>query len=169
MYNGKLFKYVAISVKHMQGIIGIVIKQLMQFNDERGWLSEIYRKDEPDRIIPVMSYVSFTKFGQIRGPHEHKQQSDFFVFVGPGDFELYLWDNRHGSETYNNHIKLVVGENNRCSVLIPPGIVHGYKAISPSGSMCINLPDKLYRGEGKKEEVDEIRHEEDINSKFKII
>jgi len=26
--------------------------------------------------------------------------------------------------------------------------------------MVLNYPDKLYRGQGKKEEVDEIRHED---------
>ena len=41
-------------------------------------------------------------------------------------------------------------------VLVPPGVVHGYKAITSSGSFSINLPDKLYAGEGKKEKVDEI-------------
>jgi dTDP-4-dehydrorhamnose 3,5-epimerase len=148
-------------------IKGVIIKKLSEHVDERGWLSEIYRKDF-DKFQSVMSYVSYTKFNFIRGPHEHEKQTDFFVFIGPGDFELYLWDNRKDSETYGNKIKLIVGESNKCSVLVPPGIVHGYKAISKEGSFCTNLPDKLYAGEGKKEKVDEIRYEEDKDSKFKI-
>ncbi|RMF55447.1 dTDP-4-dehydrorhamnose 3,5-epimerase [Candidatus Woesearchaeota archaeon] len=151
----------------MDKIKGVIIKKLEKYDDYRGWLCEVYRKDE-DEVRPAMGYVSYTKCGVVRGPHEHKRQSDFFVFAGFGDFELHMWDNRRDSETYKNHMMIVVGESNRCSVLIPPGVVHGYKSISKNGSFSINLPDQLYRGEGKKGEVDEIRHENNQNSEFKI-
>jgi dTDP-4-dehydrorhamnose 3,5-epimerase len=45
-------------------------------------------------------------------------------------------------------------------VVVPPGVVHGYKNISDRDGMVLNYPDKLYKGWGKKEEVDEIRHED---------
>ena len=146
----------------------VVIKKIRTFSDDRGWLNEIYRSDD-DKFNAKMSYASFTKYNVIRGPHEHIKQADFFVFIGPGDFELYLWDNRKDSETFDENMTLVVGESNKISVFIPPGVVHGYKALSKSGSFLVNLPDKLYKGENKKEEVDEIRHELDPNSKFKIV
>lgn len=145
----------------------VVIKELSKFNDERGWLSEIYREDETD-YKPVMSYISVTKPGVARGPHEHVKQSDCFVFVGPGSFDLYLWDNRESSETYKEHQIVRVGEDNPASVIIPPGVVHGYKCVSQTDAMVINLPDKLYKGPGKTEEIDEIRWEEDPNSEFQI-
>jgi len=145
----------------------VVIKKLSEYTDKRGWLTEIYRKDS-DNFQAAMSYVSYTKFNITRGPHEHLKQTDFFVFIGPGDFELYLWDNRKDSETYKEKIKVVVGESNKASVLVPPGVVHGYKSISEQGSLCINLPDKLFKGENKQEEIDEIRHENDPDSEFKI-
>jgi len=148
-------------------IRGVIVKKLDQFDDYRGNLKEIYRADE-DPINPAMSYVSHTNYGITRGPHEHVAQSDFFIFCGYGDFTLHLWDNRKNSETYGKYWQLVVGESNKVSVIVPPGVVHGYKSISKQGSFSINLPDKLYRGEGKKEEIDEIRHESDENSPFKI-
>ncbi len=152
----------------MEKIKGVIIKELKSFEDERGWLSEIYRKDEQN-FEAAMSYISHTNFNKIRGPHEHEYQTDFFVFALYGDFELYLWDNRKDSQTYGKEMKLIVGQSNRVSVIVPPGVVHGYKSISKEGSMSINLPDKLYAGKGKKEKVDEIRHESEKNSKFKII
>ena len=145
----------------------VVIKNLDKFEDERGWLTEIYRNDQIN-YQPVMSYVSVTQPGVKRGPHEHKFQSDFFVFVGPGDFALYLWDNRKDSETYEQKQIIEVGEKNPATVLVPPGVVHAYKCISDQPAYSINLPDKLYAGEGKKEEVDEIRWEDDPDSPFKI-
>ncbi len=66
----------------MDNVEGVIIKKIIKFEDERGWLSEIYRKDE-DEISPAMCYVSYTKYKVIRGPHEHKKQADFFIFIGP--------------------------------------------------------------------------------------
>ena len=149
-------------------IDGVIIKKLNPMKDDRGWLCEVYRKDEESKASPAMCYSSYSKYGVIRGPHEHMKQSDFFVFTGPGDFELYLWDNRKDSKTYGKSMKLIVGENNKISVLVPPGVVHGYKAVSRNGSFYINLPDQLYRGKRKKEDADEIRHENNKNSRFKI-
>jgi len=114
-----------------------------------------------------MSYFSKTLQGVVRGPHEHETQSDQFVFTGPGNFEFHLWDNREGSKTYGQHEVMEVGENNPTSIFVPPGVVHGYKCLSEEG-YDLNLPDKLYKGEGKKDEVDEIRHENDDNSPFRI-
>lgn len=148
-------------------IDGVVIKPLHRNIDDRGWLTEIHRCDE-DTLKPAMGYISFTKHGVIRGPHEHVKQSDFFIFTGPGDFELYLWDNRKESKTFGKKAMAVVGESNPASVLVPLGVVHGYKAVSHPGSQCINLPDTLYAGWDKKEAVDEIRHENNLHSPFRI-
>lgn len=146
---------------------GVIIKKLEKHTDERGWLAEIYRSDEFD-FNPTMSYVSATRNGVIRGPHEHKFQSDCFVFVGPGNFELHLWDNRENSETKGEYLKIEVGEEKPTMVIVPPGVVHGYKCVSVTDAYCINLPDKLYKGEGKQEEIDEIRWEKIEDSPFKI-
>jgi dTDP-4-dehydrorhamnose 3,5-epimerase len=148
-------------------IEGLVIKKLNKYNDDRGWLSEIYRQDEIS-YQPVMSYVSVTKPGVVRGPHEHKNQSDCFVFYGPGNFSLHLWDRRDNSKTKGEYFSLEVGESNPVLVIVPPGVVHGYKALGPKESYCLNLPDKLYKGEGKKEDVDEIRWEEELDSPYRI-
>ncbi len=145
----------------------VVIKSLNKYEDQRGWLSEVYRLDETS-YRPQMAYISVTKPGVSRGPHEHVYQSDCFVFVGPGNFELYLWDRREDSETKGENIKVIVGENNPSMVIVPPGVVHGYKCVGDKEAYCLNLPDKLYKGDGKQEEVDEIRWEEDKESPYKI-
>ncbi|MDD5071209.1 MAG: dTDP-4-dehydrorhamnose 3,5-epimerase family protein [Patescibacteria group bacterium] len=149
-------------------IEGVIIKKLKKFEDERGWLAEIFRQDE-DGFLPAMSYISLTKPGVTRGPHEHVRQSDRFVFVGPGSFELYLWDRRENSKTKGESMRLEVGASNPVLVIVPPGVAHGYKCVSAEEGMSINLPDKLYKGEEKKEEVDEIRWEDRQDSPYKII
>ena len=147
-------------------IKGVIIKKMEKFSDDRGWLTEIYRDDEIN-FQPVMGYLSETKPGIVRGPHEHQQQSDFFVFV-LGKFRLYLWDNREGAENYRQLETYEMGEDNPCSVIIPPGVVHGYKCISETPGFTINLPNRLYKGEKKLQAIDEIRWEEDPASPFLI-
>lgn len=148
-------------------IEGVIIKELKKYEDDRGWVAELYRSDE-DNFKPEMSYASFTKHNVVRGPHEHKEQSDYFCFFGPGDFEMHLWDNREDSKTYEKYEKMIVGSSKPVVVVVPPGVVHGYKCVSENGAWYVNSPNALYAGKDKKEEVDEIRHEVDPNSKFKI-
>ncbi|MDP3900224.1 MAG: dTDP-4-dehydrorhamnose 3,5-epimerase family protein [bacterium] len=157
-------------------IKNVIIKKLTKNLDDRGWLSEVWRSDELNGFTPEMCYVSATKPGVIRGPHEHVKQSDCFVFLGPGTFELHLWDHRDGvnradlsvSPTAGNYLKLAVGADDPTLVIVPPGVVHGYKNISAVDALSINLPNKLYAGKDKKEEVDEIRWEKNPSSPYKI-
>jgi len=148
-------------------IDGVKVKELNRFEDDRGWLTEVWRNDE-DKFQAVMSYVSQTSSGVARGPHEHEHQADYFVFIGPGRFKLFLWDNRDDSPTKGEKMEIEAGEGDAKSIYVPAGVVHGYKCISKGPGWCINLPDKLYRGENKTEEVDEIRWEDKPDSPFKI-
>lgn len=148
-------------------INGVIIKKLAKFSDERGFLVETFRVDSlPGGLRPVMSYVSYTKAGVARGPHEHSKQTDIFCFMGSGNFKIRLWDNRRRSKTYGNCMEIDGSKDNPISVVVPPGVVHGYKNISENEmGMVINYPDKLYQGWDRKEDVDEIRHE-DKEDKF---
>ena len=150
-------------------IKGVVVRKLQKYLDERGWLTELFRKDELDEeFFPAMTYVSSTNPGVARGPHEHWDQADFFCFLGPSNFKLRLWDNREDSETFGRMTTMVVGEDNPATVLIPAGVVHGYKNIGDVDGIVINCPNRLYRGTGRKEPVDEIRHESDGETIFRM-
>jgi dTDP-4-dehydrorhamnose 3,5-epimerase len=45
-------------------------------------------------------------------------------------------------------------------------VVHAYKCISEEKGLVVNLPDKLYAGVKRKQEVDEIRYEDKADSPF---
>ena len=150
-------------------IEGVVVTDLRKFQDSRGWLAELFRHDELDpQFYPVMAYTSTTNPGTTRGPHEHHDQADFFCFIGPSNFMLRLWDNRPNSGTYNNRITLVVGEDDPKSVLIPAGVVHAYRNVGSVPGVVFNCPNRLYMGEGKREPVDEIRHEDDPETIYRM-
>ena len=143
---------------------GVEIKELQAYEDHRGWLAEIFREDETD-FRAAMSYLSMTKPGLARGPHEHEKQTDYFCFIG--SFRLYLWDNRKTSSTYGEK-EVIDTPENPCVAIVPPGIVHAYKNIGDNEGIVINLPDRLFMGRGKTEPVDETRYENDPSSPFRI-
>lgn len=148
-------------------IDGVVIRPLRKFIDDRGWLTETFRVDELEKPFhPVMGYISMTQADVVRGPHEHADQADLFCFLGPSNFKVYLWDNRKGSPTYMRRQVFFAGEDAPMSVLIPAGVVHAYKNVGGKQGMVVNSPNRLYAGLGKKEPVDEIRHEADPGSIF---
>lgn len=151
-------------------IEGVVTRSLVKHLDRRGFLCETYRLDQlPPGLQPVMSYLSLTEPGVSRGPHEHRRQTDIFSFVGPGNFLLRLWDNRPGSATHGNKMDIYAGRDNPLTVIIPPGVVHGYRNISSTEcGMVLNYPDRLFMGEGKKEAVDEIRYEDEPSGLFQM-
>jgi dTDP-4-dehydrorhamnose 3,5-epimerase len=150
-------------------ISGVIIRELKKFTDRRGWLIELYRHDELDeQFQPVMSYVSMTSPGVARGPHEHVDQADCFCFIGPSTFRLYLWDNRADSATYGLKATFDLGETNPASVIVPVGVAHAYKNIGDADGIVYNAPNRLYAGEGRKEPVDEVRHEDDPDTPFKL-
>jgi dTDP-4-dehydrorhamnose 3,5-epimerase len=148
-------------------IDGVVVTSLKAHADRRGWLIELWRADElPADLHPVMTYVSETLPGVTRGPHEHRAQADNFAFIGPGEFCLYLWDIRTKSPTYGRAMRVNFGQSNPSAVVVPPGVVHAYKNVSEVPGWVVNQPNRLFAGEGRKEPIDEIRHEDDPHSLF---
>jgi dTDP-4-dehydrorhamnose 3,5-epimerase len=142
---------------------------LQKYHDARGWLCELFRNDElAEAFHPVMAYISQTDPGVARGPHEHVDQADLFCFIGPGNFKMYLWDTRQKSATFQACQTDVVGADKPMALIVPPGVVHAYKNVSGDKGIVFNCPNRLYKGPGRKEPVDEIRHEDVAHSPFRL-
>jgi len=125
-------------------IDGVTVKVLKVIADERGWLMEMLRADDP----------FFRKFGQVyctvvypevvKGWHFHKVQWDYFVVV-KGMAKVVLHDRRDGSKTRGETQELFLGEKNPVLVAIPPGVLHGIKGIGTEPAFLINCPSEPYR------------------------
>lgn len=145
----------------------VTVKPLPKHLDERGWLCELFRADEmTPEILPVMAYISMTQPGVARGPHEHVDQTDYFCFIGPSNFKIYLWDSRKGSSSFGTKQVIFAGADAPLMVVVPPGVVHAYKNVGGENGVVFNAPNRLYAGEGKKHPVDEVRHEDRPDSPF---
>jgi dTDP-4-dehydrorhamnose 3,5-epimerase len=148
-------------------IEGMAMRPLKFYQDQRGWLVELFRQDDLlQEWWPVMTYVSQTLPGVTRGPHEHVAQTDGFAFIGPSDFKLVLWDIRADSTTRGRRKIIVVGASNPAAVWIPPGVVHAYRNVGDVPGLVFNAPNRLYAGWARKESVDEIRHEDAEPGRF---
>jgi dTDP-4-dehydrorhamnose 3,5-epimerase len=150
-------------------ISGVIYKPLVIYPDQRGWLAEIFRQDEvATDHVPVMAYVSVTKPGVGRGPHAHRDQTDMFCFMGPGNFRVVLWDNRADSPTFGTRQDFHLGESCPAVLIVPPGVVHGYRNVGDGPGFVCNFANRLYRGPGRQEPVDEIRFEDTPDSPFRL-
>lgn len=136
------------------------IRPLKKHHDDRGWLAEIFRHDELDEsLYPTMAYLSLTEPGVERGPHEHIDQTDLFVFFS-GTFRVFLWDSREDSPSYGVRHIVELGQSSPAVVIVPPGVVHAYRNVGGTEAMIFNCPNRLYGGWDRNETVDEIRHED---------
>ena len=151
-------------------IDGVIWRPLKKYHDARGWLCELFRHDElAAEFHPAMAYISETEPGVARGPHEHVDQADCFCFLGPSNFKVFLWDNRRHSPTYLAKEVRVVGADDPAALIVPAGVAHAYQNVGAEPGIVFNCPNRLYRGPGKKEPVDEIRHEEHGDSPFRLV
>ena len=144
----------------MKLIEGVNVKPLKIIADERGYLMEMMRSDDPFFQRFGQSYVSVAYPGVVKGWHFHKVQTDHFVIV-KGMMKVVLYDQRDGSPTKGLINEFFMGEKNPILVTIPPGVVHGMKGIGTEPAMLVNVPTEVY----KYDQPDEYRidpHTKDI-------
>jgi dTDP-4-dehydrorhamnose 3,5-epimerase len=154
---------------HDGPIEGVIYRPLRVHHDGRGWLCELFRHDElPPEFHPAMAYVSETLPGVARGPHEHREQADCFCFLGPSNFRVVMWDTRPASPTRGARQEVVAGADTPALLVVPAGVVHGYRNVGDVPGLVFNAPNRLYRGPGKEQPVDEIRHEDHAVSPFRF-
>ncbi len=124
-------------------IEGVQIKQLNRHADERGYLMELLRSDDPIFTKFGQAYVSMNYPGVVRAWHYHQKQDDFFVVV-KGMIKVGLYDAREGSPTRGEVNEVYLGENNGIVLKIPVGVMHGYKTVGTEPSLLINFPSEVY-------------------------
>ena len=155
-------------IAEVPGLPGVRIEELPVYQDGRGSLHELYRTDEiPSEFKPVMACCSWSHPGVTRGPHQHVQQDDYFTFAGPSDFCVYLWDDRLGSARAAEGWFVQTGARAPARVYVPRGVVHAYRNIGTVPGLVVTVTSLLFKGEGRTDPVDEIRHELNPDSPYR--
>jgi dTDP-4-dehydrorhamnose 3,5-epimerase len=124
-------------------IEGIIIKSLRVIPDERGWLMEILRCDDPQFRQFGQVYLSTAYPHVVKAWHYHKIQTDNFTCV-KGMMKVVLYDAREKSPTYKHLMELFIGEKNPALITVPPGVFHGFKAIGTETAFFISVPSHPY-------------------------
>jgi len=124
-------------------IDGVTIKELKVIPDERGNLMEILRADDEQ----------FSKFGQVyittaypdvvKAWHFHRLQDDNMTVL-KGMVKIVLYDNRKASPTKGLINEFFVGTNNRVLIHIPKEVWHGFKCISDTEAIIVNIVTECY-------------------------
>ncbi|MDP2948508.1 MAG: dTDP-4-dehydrorhamnose 3,5-epimerase family protein [Chloroflexota bacterium] len=124
-------------------IEGVEVKQLAKHVDERGYLMELLRSDDPIFRKFGQAYVALNFPGVVRAWHYHQKQDDHFVVV-KGVVKVALYDARQGSPTQGQVDEFFLGEQNNILLKIPVGVMHGYKTVGTEPSLLLNFPTELY-------------------------
>ena len=125
-------------------IEGVKTKALRLIPDERGWLLEILRGDDPEIFIKFgQVYLSATYPGVVKAWHYHKEQVDNFACVA-GMVKLVLIDTRPNSPTNGAVNEFFVGTQNPMLVQVPKLVYHGWKCIGSATALVINVPTEPY-------------------------
>jgi dTDP-4-dehydrorhamnose 3,5-epimerase len=154
-------------ITEISDLPGVRLETVPVFNDPRGSLHELFRLDEiPPEFRPVMACSSWSYPGVTRGPHEHVLQDDYFTFAGPSEFLIALWDARPGAAGAEKGWLIYAGEKHPTRIYVPHGVVHGYRNIGKVPGLVVTVASELFRGTGREEAVDEIRHELNPSSPY---
>jgi dTDP-4-dehydrorhamnose 3,5-epimerase len=124
-------------------IDGVVVKDLKVIPDERGWLMEIFRNDDPFFEKFGQLYMTVAYPGVVKGWHYHKRQTDHFCCV-KGMLKVVLYDDREGSPTRGEVNEFFIGDRRPQLLRIPAGVLHGMKGIGVEPALLINCPDQVY-------------------------
>lgn len=106
------------------------VPDIEQKGVRRGFLAEVLRAGEG--LLPRFGQSTFTVAyeGTIKAFHWHEKQDDLW-FVASGKAVIVLHDLREDSPTKGRTQVIAAGAGDYKSILIPAGVAHGYKAVSP--------------------------------------
>lgn len=138
---------------------GVLIKELKVWKDkpdlkqdvEPGIFMEVLRDD--DEMLKKFGQSNFTIAAKntIKAFHWHKGQDDLW-FLATGRSAIVLYDKRDDSPTEGQTEVIYGGTDDYKLILIPVGIVHGYKVLSEEPCLLFYHVTKAYNPENPDEE-----------------
>ncbi len=124
-------------------IEGVHVKPLVRHPDDRGFFQEILRND--DHLLRQFGQASLSMSypGVIKAFHYHERQDDLWFFP-VGSAQVVLYDGRKNSPTGGMTHVLYPGEDNPQLIVIPVGVVHGYRVLGNKPAMIVYFTTESY-------------------------
>ena len=126
-------------VPSIEGVIAHPVKANV---DDRQVLMVYLKASDPFFDTFAQSYVSITAKGVVKAWHYHLNQTDVW-FVPHGKIKVGLFDARRDSPTAGVANAIIMGGGNNISLVIPPGVYHGYLSLTDP-SVLINTTNRPY-------------------------
>lgn len=123
-------------------IEGIKIIPLRKIQDERGCIYHMLKHTDEHFSDFGEIYFSSIYPNAIKGWHNHKKMVLNYACI-LGNIKLVLYDSRKKSKTYKQIQEVFIGENNYCLVIVPPGVINGFKAVGNKMAIianCASIP-----------------------------
>ncbi len=118
------------TIRESDLIAGVYVVELAPHGDERGLFIETYRRAWiPGAREMIQSNRSNKQAGALVGLHYHLHQSDYW-YVPVGTARVVLHDLRAGGPTDGATESFDISGENHWGVYIPPGVAHGFAALS---------------------------------------
>ncbi|MDP6125272.1 MAG: dTDP-4-dehydrorhamnose 3,5-epimerase family protein [Candidatus Latescibacteria bacterium] len=123
-------------------IDGVVIQPVSHHVDDRQDLLVYLKESDPFFGGFAQSYIAVTDRGVVKAWHYHLAQTDIW-FVPHGKIKVGLFDARADSKTCGVVKTVVMSETQPATLVIPPGVYHGYMTLSVH-SILINTTNQPY-------------------------
>ncbi|HVE91029.1 MAG TPA: dTDP-4-dehydrorhamnose 3,5-epimerase family protein [Actinomycetota bacterium] len=130
------------NLKRSDLIDGVLIVDLQGRSDERGRFMETFRQEWFEGRPPlVQGNRSDSRRGVLRGLHFHRHQADYW-YAPFGRILVAMHDLRRSSGTRGASQWFEIGEGAELGVYIPPGVAHGFQALTDA--TLTYLVDRYY-------------------------
>src|SRR5438045_4626329 len=111
-------------------IAGVYVVEPEVHGDQRGLFIETYRRAWfPHGREMVQANRANRQCGAVVGLHYHLHQADYW-YVPFGTAKVVLHDLREGGPTDGATLTLELSGDNHVGVFIPPGVAHGFAAVT---------------------------------------
>ncbi|MCA9401674.1 MAG: dTDP-4-dehydrorhamnose 3,5-epimerase family protein [Candidatus Omnitrophica bacterium] len=121
-------------------IEGIHIQPLKIYQDERGQVLHMLRKDDPTFSQFGEVYFSTVNPGVVKGWKKHLRMTQHFA-VPVGNIQLVIYDDRPHSSTFNVCESMSLGLKNYQRIKIPPLLWYSFASLDNHPAMIVNCTD----------------------------
>lgn len=120
---------------------GIEVHVLEKKNDERGWLTEVLRREQLEKMDFGQFSVFVCRAGAVRGNHYHCRKTEW-VCVLKGAGQLCLQDVRTADKEV-----IILDEQHMVAIKIPPYISHSLSAVGSEPLLVLAYSDEPFNVE----------------------
>lgn len=127
---------------------GVYIFENLTHHDERGYFREWSKKSFQLKLNLDINFCQFnlskSNLGTLRGLHFAPIEANQFKIItcSSGKVLDTILDLRKSSKTFLDHFQIELSEDSGLSVLISPGLAHGFQSMSNGSVMVYGITDE---------------------------